>query len=645
MKRLGTMVLFGALFLGTAVNASEVVKEKHIIPAPAPYREPMAAVTPDGSFNIRDAAAPFHSVKLADALMLDSEGRLADGTYLDLNHAIYTAYKSADATPPDTILILMPGTWAGAMSMNAYANDLIRLADRSGVNGLQVWSVDRRSEQLEDHTGLLWANENLGKLNTSELLQGLMDYYRQSFEPEGERKELMGRLFTPLDQDAVRFMANWGADTTVRDWRAVVLAAHRAVGNEVIEKSGEEAMVVKKPGKRVLIGGHSLGGSLTVIYAAYDFDRRPGRELIGASDVDGLVLLEGGGFSKKELTVTDANSYQQSLAGKFKDGKVYFDLDILGIQYAPSTMLSLALSGWAADNARGQESVFPEYSRPKLVRLPRITNEALLAFAMDDEFSPFFIARASVGYPAGELGKQFRRATGLPLDPHKCPLLTPFRYGSRPMDPEFVYDWVNIDQNPKNFYCGKTLHPACARECGEGPEVTDFYAFANAAYDGPGYFIEKPALSLGPNDFAEWYFPPRLSTDAGKLGSKILEKDGTEVFSAAAVSGISLPVIAFYGNDSAGAFSVPKISERYFPKAVAQNPATSVHLILGYTHLDIVGATRNNQPDLKPEFEKFNASAVYTWQFLARIWGQSRVTVPRSSMADGLFEGPKEARE
>ena len=304
----------------------------------------------------------------------------------------------------------MPGTWAGAMSLNAYANDLVRLAAKSGVKGFQVWTVDRRSEQLEDHTGMLWADQNLGKLPTSEIIQGIQDYYRPAFDPKGDHIALLGHKFTPLDQNSFRFMANWGADTAIRDWRQVVLAAHKAVGNEVMVKPGEEPTVVKKPGRKVFIGGHSLGGSLTVLYAAYDFDRRPGHELIGASDVDGLVLLEGGDFPNKEINFIDADSYRESLRKKYKDGKVYFDMDILGIKYAPSTMLSLALSGWAADNARHQESVFPQYTRPKLVQLPHITNEALLAFAIDNDFSLFFIARASIGYPKGELGKQFRRA-------------------------------------------------------------------------------------------------------------------------------------------------------------------------------------------------------------------------------------------
>ena len=90
MKIFAKAFLAAALWAALAANADEVTMEKHIIPAPAPYKEPKGAVTPDGTFSIRDPHAPFHSDKLADAMMLDKDGKLPSGKYLDLNHAIYT---------------------------------------------------------------------------------------------------------------------------------------------------------------------------------------------------------------------------------------------------------------------------------------------------------------------------------------------------------------------------------------------------------------------------------------------------------------------------------------------------------------------------------------------------------------------------
>ena len=92
--------------------------------------------------------------------------------------------------------------------------------------------------------------------------------------------------------------------------------------------------------------------------------------------------------------------------------------------------------------------------------------------------------------------------------------------------------------------------------------------------------------------------------------------------SAVHVAEIDLPVIAFYGDDSMGAFSVPELNEKNFPPGVLAHPATQVHLIRGYTHLDITAATRNNQPDLKAEgYEDYNACAVYAFRFLSAAAG------------------------
>ncbi len=604
-------------------SAVEIVVTKHIIDAPAPVDQPQGAVTPDGTFNVRDPNAPFHSEVLADAMGLDAEGRHPNGGYLNLNHAVYTSYRLAsDSGPVDTVLTLMPGTWVGAMSIDQVARDLLRMAAEDGRKGIEVWLVDRRSEQLEDHTGLRWAQLNLNSKPIEEIIQGISDYYRPRFEPEGYSIELLDRRFVPLDHDSVRFMANWGGDTTIRDWRAVVLEAHRKIGNDVIETEGGEPRVVRKPGRRVFIGGHSLGGSLTVLYAAYDFDRRSDRELIGADDVDGLVLLEGGGFSREEPETLDADKYRKSLKKRFKDGKVYFDFDILGIRYAPSTMLSLAVIAWTADNARGMECPYPMETRPEVVQLDRITNEAVLGFVLDDDFSPFFIARVSMGYPAGELGEQFRKKRmSIPFDPGECKNLTPWKSGHRPMDEDFLYDWINIDTDTKPLQYGKRFAGKCSRDHDESPEVTDFYAFARSVYSGPDSYEEAPWLSSGPNDFAEWYFPPRLSSDSGKRGNRIVEKDGTELFNGTHIEEISLPVISFVGDDSMGEFRVPELNEEDFTPGALAHPATQVHLIRGYTHMDITAATRNNQPDLAPDHEDFNACAAYTYRFLKQAAG------------------------
>ena len=44
-----------------------------------------------------------------------------------------------------------------------------------------------------------------------------------------------------------------------------------------------------KLGGKVVLGGHSLGGSITTAYATWDFNGKP-----GAKDLSGLVFIDGG---------------------------------------------------------------------------------------------------------------------------------------------------------------------------------------------------------------------------------------------------------------------------------------------------------------------------------------------------------------
>ena len=74
----------------------------------------------------------------------------------------------------------------------------------------------------------------------------------------------------------------------------------------------------RKGGNRVVLGGHSLGGSITVAYATWDFNGHA-----GADDLAGLVLIDGGSGgvpvtraeAKKQLRDLDATSPFIDLTG------------------------------------------------------------------------------------------------------------------------------------------------------------------------------------------------------------------------------------------------------------------------------------------------------------------------------------------
>ena len=78
----------------------------------------------------------------------------------------------------------------------------------------------------------------------------------------------------------------------IRDLRKVVRAAGRG-------------------GRHVVLGGHSLGGTITVAYATWDFGGRA-----GARDLDGLVLIDGGSSRSSTLTRAGARRQLDDLEGR-----------------------------------------------------------------------------------------------------------------------------------------------------------------------------------------------------------------------------------------------------------------------------------------------------------------------------------------
>jgi pimeloyl-ACP methyl ester carboxylesterase len=165
-----------------------------------------------------------------------------------------------------TVLVLVPGFSAGAGRLHAR-----RPRPRPQVPGLQVWALDRRSQALEDTS--VFERGLKGQATPKQVF----DYYLgwitdQSIQPR----------YQPPSTESLGFMSEWGLPTHIQDLRRVILSA-------------------KRQGKRVILGGHSLGASMTAIYAAWDFNGRPGYR-----DVDGLMLIDGGALGTFDDVETTA---------------------------------------------------------------------------------------------------------------------------------------------------------------------------------------------------------------------------------------------------------------------------------------------------------------------------------------------------
>jgi pimeloyl-ACP methyl ester carboxylesterase len=152
------------------------------------------------------------------------------------------------------VLVLNPGTSASAAYFAPLAQSLVAQA-----KDWQVWSVERRENLLEDHSML-----DLAKAGKATSLQ-VFNYYL------GWIKDPSVTPHVRLIPDAeVAYARDWGMNTEIQDLRRVVLRA-------------------KKLGGKVVVGGHSLGGTITTAYATWDF-----HGAAGAKGLDGLLLIDGG---------------------------------------------------------------------------------------------------------------------------------------------------------------------------------------------------------------------------------------------------------------------------------------------------------------------------------------------------------------
>jgi pimeloyl-ACP methyl ester carboxylesterase len=265
----------------------------------------------------------------------------------DVTHVRVFGPKSAKR-----VLILVPGYIGGAGDFSSIAPDIVKR-----VPGLQVWAWDRRSNAFEDTS--VFAKGDPDQAYSYYLNAGTVD----------------GHTFQPVSGGSVPFVRQWGLKLELEDLRNVVLKA-------------------RDGGRRqVILGGHSLGGSTTVAYAAWDFNGHPGYK-----DLSGLVLIDGGllgTFSTPSLATV-----KKRLAA-LKTGDPFVDLLGLGIPWAAGAFAEVA--SLYAEKKPSEPAVLQQYPLiPPDLRPPvPATNEAALGYAFDASTSPAALALIQVH--AGQL--------------------------------------------------------------------------------------------------------------------------------------------------------------------------------------------------------------------------------------------------
>jgi pimeloyl-ACP methyl ester carboxylesterase len=170
------------------------------------------------------------------------------------------------------VLVLEPGTSAGSTYFVPLAKWIV-----SRTSGWQVWSVERRENLLEDQSELNLYKEH--QVTTSQLFDYYLGYLK---DPS------ITHHFQLIPNSLVAFASQWGMNVAVQDLHVVIDSA-------------------KKLGGRVVLGGHSLGGSVVTAYATWDFSGRA-----GADDLSGLVYIDGAS-SSASVSAQEATQDLQAL--------------------------------------------------------------------------------------------------------------------------------------------------------------------------------------------------------------------------------------------------------------------------------------------------------------------------------------------
>jgi hypothetical protein len=413
----------------------------------------------------------------------------------------YLRYRSLDgpdaSADADRILVAQPGILEGAGAFDSVArNTVVRAAEQGGH--IEFWALDRRSNCLEDRTGIASGDQHTA-----------VDYYYRG-------KQVEGRTFDGyVGNDRLGWMARLGIEQTVRD-QYDLLAAE--LPDQQLRK------------RKVLCGGHSLGGVITGYFAAADFDGdRTTTADTGFNQCAGYFALD-----------TTVSTSLADLSGSIPDDTNLPDLGLghLGVQAGldsgvlpralsapvllnPETMTLLAIAGLGAVGDPGGEADLPRYL-PRNVNIEatnrflfsedtatfltgspavkdfRLSNAAVLGALMDDHSVPLAFLQSSVGFfDAGPVAdKNFPATNGSDTQP----ALFGTEYKAIPDRPHGpLYTWRNYDR------VGDPDDPGYRSADGTpftdaGKEVTDIRELARS-------------LAEQPLDFTEQYFPTKLVTD------------------------------------------------------------------------------------------------------------------------------------
>lgn len=333
-----------------------------------------------------------------------------------LNKISFLRYRGPDdSADVRAIVICIPGMPAGAMAYDELARRLVLMSE----GAVEVWAIDRRSNLLEDLTGMQAAERE----SDPDLA---WRYY-------SDGDEVDGRVYQGLPE-GLDYMSEWGLATAVADLRVVL---------ELVPEEARRAQVI--------LVGHSFGASQAQAFASWDHEGSP-----NADELAGLILLDGGLSLNSQID--EARYLTRGYGGSpgletLRQGEDMY-LDYVGFGIGGFMLAEItAMRAWLAPREPVEDDMVDLVGSVLFLQpMPPMTAAAMVGFIMDDATSPDPGMRASCGAPTG------------PIEPFDHPLFDEVRY--RPSNLDELYDWVDCnDVDPPE----KTSIEVLARVTHEGP--------------------------------------------------------------------------------------------------------------------------------------------------------------------------------
>jgi hypothetical protein len=404
-----------------------------------------------------------------------------------------------------------------------------------------------------------------------------MRYYFESEPAEG--KTFVGFH----GQGQLDFESEWGLATTIGDLRKVI---------ELVPQAERKS--------RVFLVGHSLGASISEEYAAWDFDGTAGfSELAGLALVDGVSRQEGNAAP----TITEQEYHEGSMGGPagfnppgldaIEKTTRFIALPILNVDVYPMAATVAMRAVWSpnevVDDPYRNKAFLTLLTLPEV---PKMTNRAAMGFAFDDASNGVSFAAVSCGEGAGGAITEYDGIFGKLF---------------HPSDTKATYTWVEYDQtNPR--------------------EHTSLDDISRSWFDGPSL------------DFAEWYFPARLSLDAQAAATLVLKTGDwpLDKFALRAMHGASmdLPIFGAVANLVGDTTALDKLRALVqnvpigMGRPLAGEPRTNpdaffVLDVIKLTHIDPLSGTDDGKAEVSLWYNEFNA-----WMAKNSPSGGVALTVP-----------------